>query len=196
ASDFFRNLSLGTMEDFEYKKLLIAPVSFKEGLLKKVREQIALAEEGKEARIVAKMNSLTDLGFIKEFIRASNAGVKIDLIVRGICCIIPGLIGKTENITVKSIIGRFLEHSRIYAFGTENPEIYISSADLMTRNVTRRVEIATPILCNNVKKRVMHLLEVQLADKEKAWYLDSDGIYRKRNNESGKSSQQVCMDME
>ena len=192
AADFFRNLSMGDVH-FNYAKLLVSPETLKEGLLQKIKEQTALAKKGKPAKIVCKMNSLTDVDFIKEFICASIAGVKIQLIVRGICCLLPDVPGKTENITVKSIIGRFLEHSRIYSFGVENPEIYISSADLMTRNTEKRVEIATPIIDEKIRSKISKILEVLIADNEKASYLTAEGKYI-RKQEPGQSSQQFFIE--
>jgi len=192
AADFFRNLSMGDV-NFNHSKLLVSPSTLKEGLLQKIKEQTALAKAGAAAKIVCKMNSLTDLDFITEFIRASTAGVKIQLIVRGVCCLLPGIKDKTENITVKSIIGRFLEHSRIYSFGAENPEIYISSADLMTRNTEKRVEIATPIIDEKIRNRLSNILDVILADNEKASYLTAEGKYI-RKNKHGQSSQQFFIE--
>jgi polyphosphate kinase len=192
AAVFFRNIAMGVV-DFNCAKLLVAPQSLKKALMQKIREQTALAEAGKPAKIVCKMNSLTDLDFIKEFVRASAAGVKIKLIVRGICCLLPGVPGKTENIEVKSIIGRFLEHSRIYCFGDKDPEIYISSADLMTRNVSRRVEVAAPVIDRQIRKRIGKMLDIMLADNEKASYLAHNGKYI-RKAEEGKSSQQFFID--
>jgi len=192
AADFFRCLSMGDV-NFDCSKLLVSPQTLKEGLLQKIKEQTTLAKAGKPAKIVCKMNSLTDVDFINEFIRASSAGVKIQLIVRGVCCLLPEVPGKTENIMVKSIIGRFLEHSRIYSFGEENPEIYISSADLMTRNVTKRVEIATPVTDGKIRSKISKMLEVLLADNEKASYLTANGKYI-RKTEEGPSSQKYFME--
>jgi len=192
AADFFRCLAMGGV-DFSSENLLIAPRTLKEGILRKIKEQTALAEQGKPSLIICKMNSLTDLECIKEFIRAANAGVKVRLIVRGICCLLPGVPGKTENITVKSIVGRFLEHSRVYCFGAENTEIYISSADLMTRNTQRRIEIAAPVKDREIAAKILKMMDVQLADNEKASYLTSNGTYI-RVKEPGVSSQQYFMD--
>jgi polyphosphate kinase len=192
AADFFRNLSMGDI-NFNCAKLLIAPKTLKEKLLQKIKEQTALAEMGKPARIVCKMNSLTDIDFIKEFTRASVAGVKVSLIVRGVCCLLPGFSGKTENINIKSIIGRFLEHSRIYSFGSKEPEIYISSADLMTRNTAKRIEIATPIIDKRIRDRISKMLEIMLADNENASYLTPSGKYI-RKQEPGQSSQKYFLE--
>ena len=123
------------------------------------------------------MNSLTDLDMINKFVKASSAGVKINLVVRGICCLLPGLEGKTENIRVRSIVGRFLEHSRIYCFGANGEDVFISSADLMTRNTDKRVEIATPILSDDIKKEVFGKMKLMLADNVKARELTSEGTY-------------------
>jgi len=192
ATDFFRNLSMGDT-NFNCSKLLIAPKTLKEGLLQKIKEQTALAEAGKPARIVCKMNSLTDIDFIKEFTRASMAGVKVSLIVRGICCLLPGFSGKTENIEIKSIIGRFLEHSRIYSFGVKDPDIYISSADLMTRNTANRIEIATPVIDKRIRTKISKMLEIMLADNENASYLTPSGKYE-RKQEPGPSSQKYFLE--
>jgi len=192
ASQFFRKMSMGDM-DFKCKKLIIAPFALKPAFLQKIEEQINLAQQNKPAKIICKMNSLTDNDVINAFVRASQAGVKVQLIIRGICCLLPGVKGKTENIEVKSIIGRFLEHSRIYCFGENNPEIYISSADLMTRNMCRRIEIATPIIDETIRNRIRKMLDILLADNEKASFLTSNGQYVKKT-ESGMSSQQYFID--
>jgi len=192
AADFFRNLSMGDVH-FKYFRLLVSPSTLKEGLLQKVKEQTALAKEGKPAKIVCKMNSLTDMDFIEEFIRAGAAGVKVQLIVRGVCCLLPGVQGKTDNIMVKSIIGRFLEHSRIYSFGAEEPEIYISSADLMTRNTEKRIEIATPVIDEKIRNKLCKILDVILADNEKSSYLTAEGKYT-RKQKAGQSSQQFFIE--
>ena len=194
AADFFRNLSMGDV-NFNCTKLLIAPKTLKEGLLQKIKEQTALAEMGKPARIICKMNSLTDIDFIKEFTRASIAGVKVSLIVRGVCCLLPGFSGKTENIEIKSIIGRFLEHSRVYSFGSKDPEIYISSADLMTRNTAKRIELAIPVIDKKIRTKISKMLEIMLADNEKASYLTPSGKYERRQ-EAGPSSQKYFMENE
>ncbi|MCL2845677.1 MAG: polyphosphate kinase 1 [Chitinivibrionia bacterium] len=192
ASQFFRKMSMGDV-NFECEKLLVAPLAFKPAFLQKIEEQISLAQAGKPAKIICKINSLTDNDFINAFVRASQAGVKVQLIVRGICCLLPKVAEKTENIEVKSIIGRFLEHSRIYCFGEENPQIYISSADLMTRNMCRRIEIATPIIDENIRQKVCKMLDILLADTEKASFLSSKGKYEK-STETGMSSQQYFID--
>ncbi len=173
---FFRNLAIGNIEQ-DYEKLLIAPHSLKSGLMKYVERETEKAERGESAAIFAKMNSLTDLDMINKFVKASCAGVKINLVVRGICCLLPGLKGKTENIRVRSIVGRFLEHSRIYCFGANGEDVFISSADLMTRNTDKRVEIATPILSQEIKQEIFDKVKLMLADNVKARELTSEGAY-------------------
>lgn len=179
AAAFFRNVAICNA-DYPYKRLLIAPHGLKKGLLECVDEQIALAKAGKPARIVAKMNSLTDKQMIDRLFQAGKAGVKISLVVRGICCLLPGIEGETDNIRVTSIVGRFLEHSRIYCFGEgENRKTYISSADLMTRNTDKRVEIATPVLDKEIEEKIWSMLQVILSDNVKARRILPDGSYKK-----------------
>lgn len=129
------------------------------------------------------MNSVTDMDFIRKTAEASRAGVKIDLIVRGICCILPGIPGRTENLRVTSIVGRFLEHPRVFVFGS-GPEakIYIGSADMMTRNTEKRVEVACPIYDEEIKRRLKHCLKVMLSDTLKAREMTQDGSYRKKES--------------
>ena len=178
AVAFFRNIAICNV-DFEYKRLLVAPETLKPGIIRCIDREIEKAKAGKEGRIVAKMNSLTDKAIIDKFVEASRAGVRIDLIVRGICCMVPGVTGETENIRVVSIVGRFLEHSRVYCFGGEEDRImYISSADLMTRNTDKRVEIAAPVLDKAIEKQIFAILQTMLADNVKARELYPDGVYR------------------
>ena len=174
---FFRNVAICNTE-YDYKRLLIAPEGLKKGLIERIDGQIALAREGKPAFITAKMNSLTDKELIDKLIEASKAGVRVRLIVRGICCLVAGIEGETDNISVISIVGRFLEHSRVYCFGEgEEMEMYISSADLMTRNTNKRVEIATPVLDKTIRKRIYNILETMFSDNVKARRLLPDGSY-------------------
>ncbi len=178
AVAFFRNIAICNV-DFEYKRLLVAPETLKPGIIRCIDREIEKAKAGREGRIVAKMNSLTDKAIIDKFAEASRAGVRIDLIVRGICCMVPGVTGETENIRVVSIVGRFLEHSRVYCFGGEEDRImYISSADLMTRNTDKRVEIAAPVLDKAIEKQIFAILQTMFADNVKAREFYPDGVYR------------------
>jgi len=162
--------------------------------MKIIQQQIELAENGHPASIIMKMNSLTDREMINMLSRASNAGVKIRLIVRGICCIIPGLPGKTENIEVTSIVGRFLEHHRIYCFGTgENSHIYLSSGDLMTRNTEKRVEIAFPVDDLDLKDEIRSMMEIMLSDNVKARRINEKGDYERIIREGEKVDAQKCL---
>lgn len=179
AVAFFRNIAICNT-DFEYERLLVAPETLKSGLMKYIDREIEKAKSGGQGYILAKMNSLTDKEIIDKFAEASCAGVKINLIVRGICCILPGVTGKTENIRVISIVGRFLEHSRVYSFGRgEDRVTYISSADLMTRNTDKRVEIAAPVLDKEIEEKIVRILQVMFMDNVKARKLCPDGKYRK-----------------
>ena len=179
AVAFFRNVSICNTE-FEYERLLVAPKTLKSGLIRYMDRDIEKAKNGEEGYILAKMNSLTDKEIIDKFAEASAAGVKIELVIRGICCLLPGVPGKTENIRVISIVGRFLEHSRVYSFGRGKDRVtYISSADLMTRNTDKRVEIAAPVLDSRIADRIVGILQTMLADNIKARKLCADGEYRK-----------------
>lgn len=185
AVAFFRNIAIANAEH-EYSRLLVAPETLKKGFVELIDREIERAKKGEPSRMIMKMNSLTDRELIEKLISASKAGVRIDLIVRGICCLIPGVEGVTENITVKSIVGRFLEHSRIYAFGDgDDAQVYISSADLMTRNIDKRVEIAAPVLDKSIRKKIRGLLDLLLADNVKGRYLTDRGKYVKREIAEG-----------
>ena len=177
AAKVFQALSMEeTVDNVEY--LLVAPRCLQNRILSMIDEEISYAKEGKEAYIGLKMNSLTDKKIIDKLIEASQAGVKIDMVIRGICCLIPGVKGKTENIQVRSIVGRFLEHSRIYIFGTQEREkIYIASADFMTRNTLRRVEVAAPIYDKDLKMQLEEMFITMLSDNQKARQEDSHGNY-------------------
>ena len=177
AAIFFKNMSIGNLGGV-YDHLIVSPTSLKQKVLSLMDEEIRKGEHG---RIVMKMNSLTDMDFIRKVSAASQAGVKIDLIVRGICCILPGIKGRTENLSVTSIVGRYLEHPRVFVFGTgDDAKVYIGSADMMTRNTEKRVEVACPIFDPKIRKKLMHDLNIMLADNVKARKMLSDGTYRKK----------------
>lgn len=179
AAMFFQNMGVGNLSG-HYDHLLVAPKELRERLLERVDREIVRARNGLGGRIIFKMNSLTDKVVLDKLCEASSAGVRIDLIVRGICCLLPQVRGKTDNITVRNIVGRFLEHSRIYLFGEgEETAVYLSSADLMTRNTERRVEIACPVWDTSCKERIIDMLSCMLSDTSKARILQSDGTYVK-----------------
>src|ERR1700761_1333852 len=172
----------GHAEQPSFDSLLVAPVSMRPRLLDLIRREIDNKRAGKPARIVAKMNQLEDPEMIEALCAASNAGVPIDLIVRGFCCLRPGVPGHSENIRIRSIIGRFLEHSRIFHFanGKQNPaegDFFIGSADWMYRNLSRRIEVVTPVRAEGLKTRLWEVLDVCLRDQREAWVLESDGKY-------------------
>lgn len=172
------NMLSGYSEPVGWNKLSLAPLWLRDRFHYLVEREIRHAKEGQEAHIIAKMNSVCDKDIIELMYKASKAGVKIELIVRGICCLIPQLEGVSENITVRSIVGTFLEHSRIFYFENGgNPEIYMASADWMSRNLDRRVEIMFPVEDAKLKKEVKHILDVQLADNVKAQLMQPDGSY-------------------
>lgn len=179
ANEFFKNMSISNLNG-NYNTLLVAPYSLKNHLLDMMDNEIKKAKRGEESGIIIKSNSLTDKDIILKLTEASGAGVEVKLIIRGICCLLPGVPGKTENITVYSIVGRFLEHSRIYCFGKDKDiKLFIASADMMTRNTSRRVEIACPILDEDIKSQLLHILEVMFADNVKARLLTTNGLYKK-----------------
>ena len=177
AARVFQALAKGeVVEDVEH--LLVAPKCLQSKVIEKIEEQIQKQKNGETAYIGLKMNSLTDKRIIDKLIDASKAGVKIDMIVRGICCLIPGVEGETENIHVISVVGRFLEHSRIYIFGNgEEAQYYIGSADFMTRNTVKRVEVAAPVYSELLKKRLQDLFDLMLSDNKKAQKEDAKGTY-------------------
>lgn len=177
ATNFFNYLS-GYSERPDYKHLHVSPFAIRDSLMDYIDEEIAFHQEYGNGRIIAKMNSLTDKELIKKLYEASHAGVKIDLIVRGICCLKPGIKGISETIHVRSIVGRLLEHSRIYFFHRNgNHHLFLSSADMMTRNMTKRVEIEFPILDQTIEQEIFDYLELQLADTMKAHVLQNNGEY-------------------
>lgn len=181
--EFFKNMSISNL-DGVYKNLIVSPTSLKQKILRCMDEEIA---KGADGRIVMKMNSVTDMDFMKKVSEASQAGVKVDLIVRGICCILPGIKGYTENLTVSSVVGRYLEHPRIFSFGKgQSQKLYIGSADMMTRNTEKRVEVACPIYDPQIKSRLNHDIKIMLSDNVKRRVLESDGTYHKVKKNEGK----------
>lgn len=183
ASNVFQALSKGEVVEHS-EHLLVAPKCLQNKVLAMLDEEIAHARNGEEAYAGFKLNSLTDKKIIDKLIEASEAGVKIDMVVRGICCLIPGVEGKTENIRIISIVGRFLEHSRIYIFGnSKHRKYYIASADFMTRNTVRRVEVAAPVYDERLQNKLQDMFDIMLADNQKARYLDAEGNYHRVINE-------------
>ncbi|MBO5144192.1 MAG: polyphosphate kinase 1 [Lachnospiraceae bacterium] len=183
AAKVFTVLQQGEVME-ETAHLLVAPKCLQNKVAALMDDEIAKVQNGGEGYIGIKVNSLTDKVLIDKLIEASKAGVRIELIVRGICCLKPGIKGLTENITIISIVGRFLEHSRIYRFGTgEEEKIYIASADFMTRNTTKRVEVAVPLWDEKIKKRVREMFDIMMKDTEKGKLLDAQGNYNDRGKE-------------
>ena len=191
AAVFFKNMSIGNLNG-SYQHIIVSPTSLKPKVLSLMDEEI---KKGTNGRIIMKMNSVTDVDFIQKVSEASNAGVKVDLIVRGICCILPGVKGYTENLRVTSIVGRYLEHPRIFLFGTgADQKIYIGSADMMTRNTEKRVEVACPVYDETIRKQLTHMLKIMLGDNVKARELKSDGkYYMKEKGTSKVNSQEYFM---
>ncbi|MDP8940817.1 MAG: polyphosphate kinase 1 [Actinomycetota bacterium] len=179
GSDLFNHLT-GYSEQEEYKALLTAPTTMRDGILRLIEEQVEKARNGEPARILGKSNALTDPEIIEALYKASQAGVRIELVIRGICCLRPGLEGISENIRVVSIVGRFLEHARAFVFGEGNDEkVYLGSADLMQRNLDRRVEQLFPLRSERHREKVRWLLELQLADTVNGWELRPDGSFER-----------------
>ena len=197
-NDLF-NFLTGYSQQQAFRKLLIAPVNMRDRLLKMIQREIDLVKQGQVGKIIAKMNSLVDPGMISALYRASQAGVQIELIVRGICCLRPGLSGISDNIRVISIVGRYLEHSRIFYFHNHGKEeVFIGSADWMPRNLNRRVETVTPIESENLITKLKEILQITLSDNRYAWELQTDGTYCQRRpqlDEAEYSSQHIFMDM-
>jgi polyphosphate kinase len=197
-TDLFNYLT-GYSQQKSYRKLLVSPVNTRESFARLIEREIEHVQAGKTGRIVVKMNALVDPKTIEHLYRASQAGVSIDLIVRGMCCLRPGLPGVSENIRVMSIIGRFLEHSRIYYFQNGgDAKVFIGSADWMTRNLDRRVEVITPIEDPEISSDLQEILGIMLSDNRQAWDMHSDGSYKQRRPQLGteeQSTQQILMDM-
>ncbi len=197
-TDLFNYLT-GYSRQQAYRKLIVAPVNLRQRMLSLIRREIEHCKNGRHGRIVAKMNALVDTEIIATLYEASQAGVKVDLIVRGICCLRPGIPGVSENIRVTSIVGRFLEHSRIFYFHNNGEEeVFIGSADWMPRNLDRRVEAVTPIEDPDLAKDLQEILGIMLADNRQAWDLQTDGRYVQRRpgaQGSEQHSQKILMDM-
>ncbi len=198
AETVFSGLLNGTFVE-KTNKLLVSPLALRPQILAMMDEQIKIAQNGGKGYIAAKINSLCDMVVIEKLVEASQAGVKIDLVVRGICCIIPQVEGYTDNITVRSIVGRFLEHSRIFIFGKDGKEqkIYIGSADYMSRNTIRRVEVAAPVEDERLKKRIREMFSVLMHDNVKARIMQNDGTYirvERSENEEELNSQEYFYD--
>ncbi len=196
-TDLF-NFLTGYSRQRSYRKLLVAPVNLRDRMTAMIRREIEHCRQGNTGRIVAKMNSLVDPKIIATLYEASQAGVQIDLIVRGICCLRPGVVGVSDNIRVISIVGRFLEHSRIYYFYNQgDEEVYIGSADWMRRNLDRRVEAITPVEDPEIIKDLQEILAVMMADNRQAWELQPDGRYIQRQPEDAKEqcAQKIFMEM-
>lgn len=180
AAEYFKNMAIANLNG-NYNYLMVAPNSMKSKVLALIYGEIQKAQRGEPARIMIKINSLTDRKTIDALREASQAGVRIDMIIRGICCLLPGIEGYTENIRVTSVVGRFLEHSRVYCFGEgDDMRMYISSADFMTRNLNRRVEVACPVLDQGIRKQIMDILELMFRDNVKARNMRYDGLYEKK----------------
>lgn len=193
ASTFFKNMLISKL-DAHYEKLLVAPTGIKPALLSLFDREILRAKKGEPAAVILKCNSVTERDLMDKISEASQAGVQITMIVRGICCLLPGVPDKTENVRIISIVGRFLEHHRIYCFGANREDMYISSADLMTRNLLNRVEIAVPIRDESIREKISHILDVYLADDQKARTLHADGSYDQLSGEHHVAAQTRFME--
>ncbi|MCP6758153.1 MAG: polyphosphate kinase 1 [Fischerella sp. CENA71] len=197
-TDLFNYLTGYSCQNY-YRKLLVSPVTMRDRMIALIRREIEHSQNGRKGRIIAKMNSLVDPKIIATLYEASQAGVEIDLIIRGICCLRPGVPDVSENIRVISIIGRFLEHSRIFHFHNNgSDEIYIGSADWMPRNLDRRVEAVTPVEDPKILQNLQNILEIMLQDNRQAWELKSDGSYTQRHpgkDEPERHTQNILMEM-
>lgn len=196
ASELFNQMT-GYSADFDWNSFIVAPTNMSLSLQKLMKREAEHAAAGRPARIIAKMNSLSNQQVIDDLYGAAQAGVSIDLIVRGVCCLRPGIEGLSENITVRSIVDRFLEHSRIYYFENGGkPEVYLSSADWMTRNLTRRIELMCPVRDSNIRKQIVKILELSLKDNVKASFLQPNGYYEQPDDKKAPfRSQFATMDV-
>jgi polyphosphate kinase len=196
-TDLF-NFLTGYSRQRTYRKLLVAPVSLRDGILALIRRETANARKGGTGRIIAKMNAITDTEMIVALYQASQAGVKIELIIRGMCCLRPGVPKVSENIRVISIIGRFLEHSRIFYFHNQGePELFIGSADWRARNLDRRVEAVVPIAEPAIAQQLQDILNLLLTDNRQSWELQPDGSFiqlRPAEGEPDRGTQYLLMD--
>lgn len=193
AKDLFDNIMIGNL-DGEYKHLLVSPKSMQKGLKLLIDEQIEKQKATGDGYIRLKMNSISDRKIIDKLSEASNSGVKIDMMVRGITCILPGVEGRTENIDIYQVVGRFLEHHRVYQFGRGNAgKVYISSADFMTRNIRNRMEVAVPIYDDEIKNRILEFMDIMFSDDVKMRKLQKDGSYAKVPNVKGINAQEVLI---
>jgi len=184
ATHFFNSLTGYSKKD-EPHELLVAPVNLRHRLEELIQHEITLQQRGERGHLIFKMNALEDPQMIRLLYKASQAGVKVDLLVRGLCCLRPGIAGISENIRVTSIVGRFLEHSRVYYFRNGGNEIiFLGSADLMRRNLSHRVEILFPVLNPKLVRRIKDFLDVQLSDEKRAYHLQSDGHYTRSSRSS------------
>jgi polyphosphate kinase len=190
------NYLTGWGRPLHYRKVLIAPDYLREGILEQIEQTIAAHSPESPSRIEMKMNALVDGPCIRALYRASQAGVQVDLNVRGICCLRPGVEGVSENIRVVSIVGRLLEHSRIYAFerGGEHT-IYIASADLMPRNLDHRVELAVPIEAPELRAQLLDTLERAFADNQNSWELDWEGLWKRRSPKPGERPRSLQLEL-
>lgn len=196
AVTFFQNMSMANLKG-QYNHLWVAPSNLKSSILKEIDDQINLAKQHQPARIRIKMNSFTDLDIIRKISEASIAGVKIEMVIRGICCLLPGIENATDNVTIHSIVGRYLEHSRIYCFGDQKDvQVYIASADCMTRNTEKRVEIGCPIQDETLKNQILEYFNLLMNDNVKARKLNSNGHYEQiESNNVPLDSQEECMNL-
>jgi polyphosphate kinase len=181
VADMF-NFLTGYARPRRYRKVLVAPNFLRDGILKEIERTIAAHSDGHPSRIAMKMNALVDSQCIQALYRASQAGVRVDLNVRGICCLVPGVEGVSENVRVVSVVGRFLEHSRIFAFDRngDDPTVWIGSADLMPRNLDTRVELVAPVQDPALRDDLLDTLDRGFADETNAWDLEPDGLWRRR----------------
>ena len=189
AAEFFRNMQLEAVSD-NYNQLWVAPLMIKPRICQKIDQEIAKAQAGEPAEAFLKTNSVTDKDVIEKLAEASRAGVKVTMFVRGISCLVPGVLEHTENIRIVSVVGRLLEHSRIYMFGAgDDKDVYLSSADLMTRNLDKRVEIAWPVKDPSLKASVISYCDTMLKDTAKLRELTADGTYTDLGHFAGEEKQ-------